>query len=215
MKIFNQREKILKNIRDANKKSKASFDLKEPDLNTTVFNRSEETLAELFAKEFNNNNGKLIYCRNEKDFTEQLSILSKANKWKKIFCTEDQIYKKLKESNIQVSKGLKKYTEAEIGITSCEYLVARTGSIILSNKEDTSRTLSVYPPIHIVVAYYDQLVFDISNAIKYLKEEYQESFPSMVSIMSGPSRTADIEKTLVLGAHGPKEVYCFYINEKE
>jgi L-lactate dehydrogenase complex protein LldG len=214
MKVYNQREKILKNIREAQKKSKSNFDLKEPDLNSSVFVRNEESLAELFAKEFNNNNGKLIYCRNEKDFTEQLSILAKANKWKKIFCTEEIIYKKLKEENIQVSKNLKKYTEAEIGVTTCEYLVARTGSIILSNNNDTTRTLSVYPPIHIVVAYYDQLVFDISNAIKYLKETYQENFPSMVSIMSGPSRTADIEKTLVLGAHGPKEVYCFYINEK-
>jgi L-lactate dehydrogenase complex protein LldG len=44
-------------------------------------------------------------------------------------------------------------------------------------------------------------------------EKYNSNLPSMISIASGPSRTADIEKTLVLGAHGPKEVYLFFIDQ--
>jgi L-lactate dehydrogenase complex protein LldG len=46
-----------------------------------------------------------------------------------------------------------------------------------------------------------------------LREKHGSSFPSMVSLATGPSRTADIEKTLVVGVHGPKEVFCFLIDE--
>jgi L-lactate dehydrogenase complex protein LldG len=46
-----------------------------------------------------------------------------------------------------------------------------------------------------------------------LRDKYNTAFPSMVSLASGPSRTADIEKTLVVGVHGPKEVFCFLIDE--
>jgi L-lactate dehydrogenase complex protein LldG len=51
----------------------------------------------------------------------------------------------------------------------------------------------------------------MSNAIDDLKEKYASNIPSLITFASGPSRTADIEKTLVTGVHGPKEVYCFLI----
>jgi L-lactate dehydrogenase complex protein LldG len=62
-----------------------------------------------------------------------------------------------------------------------------------------------------VIAYTSQLVLDLKDGFKLLKEKYPENMPSMVSNITGPSRTADIEKTLVLGAHGPKELYVFLL----
>jgi L-lactate dehydrogenase complex protein LldG len=69
----------------------------------------------------------------------------------------------------------------------------------------------VYAPIHICVAYADQLVYDIADSLVQFKNN-PAGFPSMISYATGPSRTADIEKTLVVGVHGPKEVYCFLID---
>ena len=64
----------------------------------------------------------------------------------------------------------------------------------------------VYPEFHFVHAYTRQLVPDLQDALSGIRERYANGMPSVVSVISGPSRTADIEKTLVMGAHGPKRV---------
>ena len=74
------------------------------------------------------------------------------------------------------------------------------------------RTAPVYYPVHIVFAYANQVVFDIADGINALKKKYGSDLPSMINLATGASRTADIEKTLVVGVHGPGEVFCFLIN---
>jgi hypothetical protein len=102
---------------------------------------------------------------------------------------------------------------SEVSITGCEYLVARTGSMVMSSAQFSGRTTSVYAPVHICIAYNSQLVYDVKDALVFLKEKYKTQFPSFVTFATGPSRTADIEKTLVTGVHGPKEVYCFLVED--
>jgi L-lactate dehydrogenase complex protein LldG len=70
----------------------------------------------------------------------------------------------------------------------------------------------VYAPIHICIAYTNQLVYDLKDSLQLLKDQYADNFPSLITFASGPSRTADIEKTLVTGVHGPKEVYLFLVD---
>ena len=69
----------------------------------------------------------------------------------------------------------------------------------------------MYAPVHICVAYTHQLVYDLKDALLLLKKKYGNHLPSFITFASGPSRTADIEKTLVTGVHGPKEVYVFLV----
>jgi L-lactate dehydrogenase complex protein LldG len=69
--------------------------------------------------------------------------------------------------------------------------------------------------VHIVVAYADQLVFDIRDAFILLRKKYGENLPSMISFQSGPSRTSDIEKKSVIGVHGPREVYVFLVDTEQ
>lgn len=81
----------------------------------------------------------------------------------------------------------------------------------MSSAQAKGRTASVYAPIHICVAYTSQLVYDLKDALQKAKDKYGNSLPSLITFATGPSRTADIEKTLVVGVHGPKEVYVFLI----
>jgi L-lactate dehydrogenase complex protein LldG len=106
----------------------------------------------------------------------------------------------------------KDFEQAEVGFTLCEALIARNGSIMLSNANAAGRRLSIYPPVHIVLAYTSQLVLDLKDGFKLIKEKYADRIPSMITTVTGPSRTADIEKTLVLGAHGPKELFVFLLD---
>jgi len=98
-------------------------------------------------------------------------------------------------------------------VTFCEFLIARHGSIMVSSRSGPGRRINIFPEIHIVLAHTNQMVDDIKQAFKALKEKYQQQMPSMVSLITGPSRTADIEKTLIMGAHGPKELYLFLLDD--
>jgi L-lactate dehydrogenase complex protein LldG len=94
----------------------------------------------------------------------------------------------------------------DVGITECDALVAQTGSVLITSHSAGGRALSVLPPHHVVLARRKQLVPDLPAAFALLKSKYGGGYPSMVSFITGPSRTGDIERILVLGAHGPKKL---------
>ena len=97
------------------------------------------------------------------------------------------------------------------GISECDALVAQTGSVLVTSRSAGGRALSVLPPHHVVLARREQLVPDLPAAFELLKKKYGHNYPSMISFITGPSRTGDIERILVLGAHGPKKltILCF------
>jgi L-lactate dehydrogenase complex protein LldG len=82
---------------------------------------------------------------------------------------------------------------------------------VMSAAQQSGRIASVYAPIHICIATTSQLVYDVKDALQLLKDKYSNKLPSLITFATGPSRTADIEKTLVVGVHGPKEVYVFLV----
>ena len=101
--------------------------------------------------------------------------------------------------------------QCDAGITACDALIAQTGSVLVTSKSAGGRALSVLPPHHVVIARRDQLLPDLPSAFALVKQKYASSYPSMISFITGPSRTGDIERILVLGAHGPKKltIFCF------
>jgi len=99
----------------------------------------------------------------------------------------------------------------DAGITECDALVAQTGSVLVTNRSAGGRALSVLPPHHVVLARREQLLRDLPAAFGLLKTKYGGNYPSMISFITGPSRTGDIERILVLGAHGPKKLTIFLI----
>ena len=94
----------------------------------------------------------------------------------------------------------------DAGITGCDVLVAQTGGIMVSVESAGGRALSVLPSHHVVIARMSQMVPDLTAAFQHVKQKYGKQFPSFLSFITGPSRTGDIERILVLGAHGPKRL---------
>ena len=101
--------------------------------------------------------------------------------------------------------------KCDVGISECDALVAQTGSVLVTSQSAGGRALSILPPHHVVLARREQLVADLPGALELLKVRYAPNYPSMISFITGPSRTGDIERILVLGAHGPKKltILCF------
>ncbi len=99
----------------------------------------------------------------------------------------------------------------DAGLSSCELLVAQTGSILVSSRLSGGRGLSILPHVHVVVATISQIVGTLGDALEATKARHGGQLPSMLSFITGPSRTGDIERILVLGAHGPKELHVILI----
>lgn len=106
---------------------------------------------------------------------------------------------------------VKELESCSVGISECDALVAQTGSVLVTSRSAGGRALSVLPPHHVVLARREQLLADLPQAFALLKQKYGASYPSFISFITGPSRTGDIERILVLGAHGPKKLTIFCV----
>ena len=196
------KENILKKIRQA-LSNPAPLPFPQSEGIHSVFKPATEDLELVFAQQFISLLGKFAFCTDETDMVKQLHQLIADKKWNKVYCCEPKWNETF--SNTINLPG------CDASITGCELLVARTGTIILSAAQQYGRTVSVYAPVHICIAYTSQLVYELKEALQFIKQKYAGNMPSLISFATGPSRTADIEKTLVTGVHGPKEVYCFLV----
>ncbi len=208
--ITTSKEKLLKKIRKAllEKRDNPYPNLEEQPL----YPPADELLEVMFAEEFTAVSGQFIFCEDEIQFVENLINLAEERKWHKIYCWEPALQEIMTRYEYPYYSTDKDFEHAEVGFTLCETLIARNGSIMLSNANLSGRRLSIYPGVHIVLAYTSQLVLDLKDAFKLIKARYGSNLPSMITTITGPSRTADIEKTLVLGAHGPKELFVFLLD---
>ncbi len=203
---------MLKKIRQALLQKR---DNPHPDFeDSALYKDEEESLDVTFARELTDIGGKFIYCDGEISVIENLIGLVEELGVTKIYAWEPSVNVLLKHYGFPYLATDRDFEQAEVGITACEALIARNGSVMISNANEGGRRLSIYPPVHIVLAKASQLVMDIRHAITQLKDRYPTYLPSMVTTITGPSRTADIEKKLVLGAHGPKELYVFLIEDR-
>jgi L-lactate dehydrogenase complex protein LldG len=212
MEESTSREKVLKKVRNA-LMSKFENPYPSLDIESSVFHPLDDSLDITFAQEFSKVSGKFIYCENETDLKANLISLIAENNWKNIFCFEPDIKKLLEDTGIPCYSDEDHFNGMDAGVTYCEFLIARLGSIMVSSKQTSGRRLNVFPEAHLVIAKSSQIVPDIKDALKKMQEKYNNNLPSLISVITGPSRTADIEKTLVMGAHGPKQLYLFLIDE--
>lgn len=207
------KEKMLKKIR------KALLERREnpyPSLEeSNLYKVNDQELEVLFAEQITAVAGHFIFCEDGIEFIENMLHLAEKFNWRKMYCWEPELQKFLSKYEFPFYQTDKDFEQAEVGITLCESLIARNGSVLVSNQSAAGRRLSIYPHNHIVVARTSQLVLDLKDAFLLLKNKYRREIPSMLSVITGPSRTADIEKTLVLGAHGPKELFVFLIDDLE
>ena len=209
MNVSPAKENMLKRIREALAHT-TPIPFPQSEKNQAIYPALSQEREIEFAEQFTKLQGKFNYCINRQELAFQFASLVRKQDWSPIFCAEERFISLLGEP---LSERLTTTDLAgcQVSVTGCEYLVARTGSIVLSSAQQQGRTASVYAPIHICIAFVDQMVDDIKDALGAAREKQGTQFPSLLTVATGPSRTADIEKTLVVGVHGPKEVYLFLV----
>lgn len=204
----NSREEILNKIAAVRSKRIAAIYLPPID-SEEIYRPILPDSVLCFKNELEAIDGQCILCENEADLYAKLGEFVLSHNFTYLFCRDTFIAKKLIENKIPVSTQSSDFEFMQAGITGCEFLVARTGSVIVSSATESGRQLNIFPPVHIVLAHVSQLVNYLTETYECIQEKYGTELPSSISTITGPSRTADIEKTLVLGAHGPKEFIVF------
>jgi len=205
------KDSILQKIRQilqGNKKKNVPLERQIP---KDDYKNTSEDLAVVFAKALQKVSGNFIFCENIEEFVEHLIALSEQKEWNNLHCWHPDLQEVFAAVDFRKCRIGKNLDKADAGITTCEALIANTGSILLSSALPSGRSLSIYPPVHICVAYTNQLVYSVNEAIELLKNRYPENLPSFVSIITGPSRTTEIENTLMSDIQGCKELYVFLI----
>jgi L-lactate dehydrogenase complex protein LldG len=164
-------------------------------------------LSEMLRTEF-------VECNSMKIAADHLAVLAGAGSWKKLALHEGELCRAIAAelptglAQMKLESGYDKRAleSCDAGLTECECLVAQTGSVCVTSPSSGGRALSVLPPHHVVIARRAQVVTDLTAAYELLAQKYRERYPSFLSFITGPSRTGDIERILVLGAHGPKKL---------
>ena len=193
-----------------NKLKRAVYPVTErPDFNEPVFFPVETALDELFKKNLELVNGTVRLFESENDLFDELKNYLTAYHFNQVVCNDLFITSKLKKFNIPFYPNTGLPENTEVGITTCEFLVAHTGSVMVSSALKGGRQWFVFPNVHIVIARREQLVDTLSSAYAAIQNKYASNLPSQITLVTGPSRTADIEKTLILGAHGPRELRVY------
>ncbi len=201
------KDKIMHRIREALSKP-TPMPFPNTSSQQTVFPSNSEDLSILFAQQFMALQGHFVFCENESDLQQKLKALIREKNWQDIYAAESKCLQLIQSLGHSIFNDL---ANCDVSITGCMQLIARTGTIVMSAQQESGRTASVYAPIHVCVAHTNQLVYDIADALQNQIFKEKQNLPSLITFASGPSRTADIEKTLVTGVHGPKEVYCFLV----
>ena len=206
------KEKMLKQIRQALLHKR---DNPYPDFEDAPFYPdAEEALDVAFANEFTALGGHFIYCDGEVDLVENLVELVEKISVSKIAVWEPQLQRFLDQYGFPYLRGDNQLDEIEVGLTSCEALIARSGSILLSNASPSGRRLSIYPPIHIVFATASQLAMDLKHALRHVRNRYPNGLPSMLTAVTGTSYSNAIGYTPIAGGHGPEQLYLFLTEDR-
>jgi L-lactate dehydrogenase complex protein LldG len=102
--------------------------------------------------------------------------------------------------------------EYDVGITTAQAAIAETGTLVLDSAYEKHRLVSLVPPVHIAIINASSIVETLGDALALLQKD-KEISPA-ITFITGPSRTADIELTLAIGVHGPRELYVIVNGSK-
>lgn len=208
---MSSREKILSRLQQA-RENRPDSNLSEPDQVSPIYHEPTGSLADWFQENLELVAGQVFRPKNLQAAIEQIAELRDQNDWKEVFCIDPFLQQAI-AGKIALRQDEADFLNLQVGITGCEFLVAHLGSVMISSASASGRRLHVYPETHIVLAHQRQLVKYLDDAMQAMQDKYHGSLPSSITNITGPSRTADIEKTLVMGMHGPKKLLVFLCDE--
>ena len=125
----------------------------------------------------------------------------------------DTLLARLDVETFRLPQATFRVSEADLGLTGVEYAIASSGTLVMAASPHHPRSASLLPPIHVAVVRQNQLLPDLAALADKLRQDFPERPSSGLALITGPSRTADIEQTLTIGVHGPGELHVLMIDD--
>jgi L-lactate dehydrogenase complex protein LldG len=205
------RNNILARLKAAQDK-RGEIEVSKPDFTSPIYHPLSESLRQEFKTNLELIGGEVILCKSKADVAIHIQRICSEKHQDHLFCTNSELIELL-DGKILINSYEGDFLNLNIGLTGCEFLVAHLGSVLVSSEQISGRRLNVFPETHLVVAHESQLTDYLDQALEKLQNKYKNKLPSLISNITGPSRTADIEKTLVMGMHGPKSLIVLISEE--
>ncbi len=233
--ISNSREEILKRIkiglhrlaivREMNENtSKTPQSFKETQQKAAMLYREmiekESFLVDLFINEVSKVSGNAFIAKSEDEIKNYIIRLVEKHDAKSLAIWESAFLKQINLREFLENKGLgfaspnskEEMAKADIGITEADFGIAETGTIVLISNENKPRSASLIPPVHIAIIEFGVIVESLKDLFCLLANAASDlgslkTLSSCITFITGPSRTGDIELTITLGVHGPKELH--------
>lgn len=190
-----------------------------PNLRPVILNprlpESVDSETERFLSEVNKLSGKAESLKSSNIFSALQNLVAeqnirKATVWNTPRLNQLQITNYLSSLGVElISPNSNKHTlaQCDLGITEADYLLPETGTLVLKSSEERPRAVSLAPRVHLAIVRPTMLRADLHQVFAEAKDSHYLVF------ITGPSRTADIELTVTLGVHGPKNLYVWMIDE--
>ena len=210
------KEQMLAKVRNALiERQEALFKDIDQRTETWVPIKEEDGTAITFVQNFKEHGGIFVYLESEAEFAECLKQLAPENGWEPLWCTSPDMQLLLDKYNIPYSESKEREPKQKlVSLTGCECLVAQTGSIVLSDTLTQTREAYALPDILLVYATTEQIVPGMRSAFQTIKRKYPKNKPSQLTFITGPSRSTNIEQTLVIGASGIRQLAVFLVDEE-
>jgi L-lactate dehydrogenase complex protein LldG len=222
--MYNSKEIILQNIKNAlNAKPDDEFNLYDgfnnEDYITGDYNND---LVDEFSEKLRALSGSVEIINNTKHLNKAVTAIFDKTDSKSFtgWDTEELagLYKTLQQKGFKYTKSTRNDLQAkcDIGITLADYAISESGTIVLYNNKIQNRNCSLIVPIHIAILQKEKIVKSIFDIISTISKDYSSldsinELSNCITLITGPSRTADIELILTLGVHGPKELYVLVV----
>jgi len=209
MNTVNDKERMLKSVREALiEKAPSPGD---PDLTTSVYHDFKGGLDIEFAENFIRNGGKFVYCEGIQEAVDSIRFFTQQENWDKIYCAEETLQRILTHAGLPFTDNPNELIIQKVGMTTCDFLIAQTGSIVFSSQSASGRRILSVLDTQIVVGTIAQIQPDLKSAFKLIKEKFTIKMPAMFSIVNGLSRVEDIDGVVQPGL-GTKQLFLFLID---
>jgi len=200
--LFN---KFIKKVIPSLAESKAKLNKEEQGEQEKFIPDPNDPADVTFAKVFTNNGGKFFYCDDQEDFYVNLKQLLQESGWKLPYCGNDKLKKNLEPTQLKFEAD---YQKADSSISTCEFLIAFNGSVMVSGEQTKNLKIEDLPEALVIIAYTSQIVKNISEGLRGIQNKYDKSRPSLVTTI----RTKD-SITTMSDSDRAKDLYIFLIED--
>ena len=223
MKIFSfgnlsertNKEQILAKVREAvMTKDENLFKDVNMQVDTWTPFKEEDGADFTFVERFKENGGIFVYFESKENFLDAMKQYVVENQWEQLCSTSKKMEAIFKDSGIKLSRDYTTKRKKTVSITDCECLIAHTGSVVVTDKCAGSRAAYSNADVLLVFASPTQIVASMKDAIHLIKEKYGSGKPSETVIISGASKSIEIDNQLVIGAQGIKQIALFLVEDE-